>query len=124
MTNPNLKYRYTELSNLTLVVRSSRRMVSNALEARFGDSNPISMSYLILSLSAKEYCHATSLAIDRFSPDDFNAIDRYYARIVNQNPDRNLLLFSALEVSEILELVGSCIRSSVCTEEIFIVSQL
>jgi hypothetical protein len=122
MTNPNLKYRYTELSNLTLLVRSSRRMVSNALEAKFGDSNPISLSYLLLSLSAKEYCYATSLAIDRFSPDEFETIACYHSRIVNQNPDHNLLLFSALEIPEILEFVGSSIRSTVCAEELFIVS--
>ncbi len=121
MLNPTLKYRYSELSNLTLVIRSSRRMVSNALEAKFGN-NSKSLSYLILSLSAKEYCHATSLVIDRFTSDEFETIARYYAKIINQNSDRNLLLFSALEVSEILELVGNCIRSTVCADELFIAS--
>ena len=111
---------YTHLSNLTLVARSSRRAIGQALEVGFDASQIETSSYLILSLCFKEYSHATNLAVRLFGSEEFETISRYYNRLATEHPDRHLLMFSDTEVKPILERVGGCIRSIFCrTERIY-----
>jgi hypothetical protein len=114
----SVKGRYANLSNLTLVARSSRSTIGKALESGFDTIQVETSSYLIVSLCFKEYCHASSLAIDLLGIEAFETIACYYNRLANEHQDRQLLMFSGAEVEIILERVGACIRSISCgTEE-------
>jgi hypothetical protein len=111
---------YANLSNLTLIARSSQRAIGKALESEFPDSQIETASYLILSLCFKEYSRSTNLAVRRFGIAEFETISRYHNRLVNEYPDRALLIFSGTEIKPILERIGACIRSSFCgTEAIY-----
>jgi hypothetical protein len=104
---------YANLSNITLVARSSRKAIGMALEVGFTANQVETASYLILSLCFKEYCHATNLAVRLFGVEEFETISCYYNRLANEHPDRQLLIFSGQEVQPILDRVGGCIRSMV-----------
>lgn len=101
---------YANLSNLTLVARSSRKAIGTALEVGFAADGVETASYLILTLCFKEYCHATNLAVRLFGIEEFETISCYYNRLANEHIDRQLLIFSGYEVQPILERVGDCIR--------------
>jgi hypothetical protein len=107
---------YANLSNLTLVARSSRKAIGTALEVGFTADGVETASYLILSLCFKEYCHATNLAVRLFGIEEFETISCYYNRLAKEHLDRQLLMFSGQEVQPILERVGDCIRSMVFSE--------
>jgi hypothetical protein len=107
----SVRGRYANLTNLSLVARSSRSTIGKALEAGFDASQVETSSYLVVSLCFKEYCHATSLAIDLLGIEEFETIACYYNRLANEHQDRYLLIFSDTEIKPILERVGACIRS-------------
>jgi hypothetical protein len=116
--NPlSIRDRYANLSNLSLLERSSRRAIGEALDLQL-DASPIEKSsYLILSLSFKEYSHATNLAVRLFGTEEFETISDYYNRLATEYPDRHLLIFAGNEIKPILERVGACIRSIYCGTE-------
>ena len=123
MINSILIHRYAKLSNLGIVARSSRRMIKKALGYRFGSDWIKISSYLLLSLCFKEYCHANSLAIDRFGIDEFETIVIYYNRLACDNSDRLLSIFSSAEARLILDEVGGYLRSIVSAEELSVASK-
>ena len=110
---------YAKLSDLTIVARSSRKAIGQALELEFETNQMKASSYLILCLCFKEYCHATNLAVRFFKTAEFETISDYYNRIATEHPDRQLLTFSGDEVKPILERVGAGIRASVCGTKVF-----
>ena len=103
---------YAHLSNLTLVARSSRRAIGQALEVGLDASQIEISSYLILSLCFKEYSHATNIAVRLFGTEEFETISHYYNTLATEHCDRHLLMFSGTEVKPILERVGGCLRSA------------
>ncbi len=102
------------LSNLTLVARASRSIIGKALEIGSETTQIETASYLVLSLCFKEYCHTKNLTIQLLGIEDFEIISCYYNRLVNEHPDRTLLMFASTEIQPILERVGDRIRSIVC----------
>jgi hypothetical protein len=101
---------YANLTNLNLIVRSSRTTIGKAIEIEL-DNPVVRASYLILCLCYKEYCHATNFT-DRLDPDGYEKIAQYYNRIASQQSEGQLLMLAESEIEPILERVGEAIRTT------------
>jgi hypothetical protein len=100
---------YANLTNLALLVRSSRTTIGKAIEMEL-DNSVVRASYLILCLCYKEYCHATNFTDRSLDPDGYKTIAQYYNRIASEQSEGHLLMFAESEIEEILERVGAAIR--------------
>jgi hypothetical protein len=116
MENSTLINHYAKLTDLSIVARSSHRMIGKAIEHGL-INDYLASSYLTLALSFREYSYAIDIPVDRFCLDEFDTVLAYYHRLVCEHPDLQLLIFSLAEVKPILQQVGGLIRSIVLTEE-------
>jgi hypothetical protein len=103
---------YANLTNPTLVIRSSRTSIAKAINEMELDNPVVRTSYLILCLCYKEYCHATNFTDRSLDPDGYEIIAQYYNRIASEQSEGHLLMFAESEIEPILERVGAAIRAN------------
>jgi hypothetical protein len=102
---------YANLTNLALVVRSSRTIIGKAIEIEL-DNPVVRTSYLIVCLCYKEYHRATNFTDRSLDPDGYETISQFYNRIASDQSEGHLLMFTGSEIEVILERVGAAIRTT------------